>query len=439
MVNINKPFIQNKKRLYSYNRAISILTSQGKFHINLGLERISKILELLGNPQENLKIIHVAGTNGKGSTCAMLASVLTQSGYKIGLYTSPHLIDYTERIKINGQDISKEDFSQIIFQIIELAETNSIHITEFEILTALAFVYFNNQKVDFVILETGLGGRLDATNIIKKPLISVITTIDIDHIDRLGNTIEKIAFEKAGIIKEKVPVITLKDNNGIEIITKTCSEKSSNLILADSSDYKQKNQKIIAENNEYKLALSGLWQLKNLALVLKILEFLNGKDVLIPMESIKSGLKKVNWPGRFQYIKDKNIILDGAHNLSGAKLLRESLDYYFPDKKIIWIYSSLNTKDYESIINVLFKPEDVVICTKFLSKNIIEPEIIKKKILIKNSLQKVYLAENMSDSISLALSLINNEFSSNNCLITISGSLYAVGESLNILKSNWQF
>ena len=158
-----------------YEKAVSELASQGKFYINLGLDRIKSILNLLGNPQDKVKVIHVAGTNGKGSTCAMLASVLTQAGYKTGLYTSPHLVDYTERIKVNGQDIPKDDFAEKIFEILELAEKNNIHLTEFEILTALAFEYFQEKKADIAILETGLGGRLDATNVVKKPLVSIIT------------------------------------------------------------------------------------------------------------------------------------------------------------------------------------------------------------------------------------------------------------------------
>lgn len=419
---------------HNYNEAISILISQGKFHINLGLERISKLLELLGSPQDSLKVIHVAGTNGKGSTCAMLASILTESGYKTGLYTSPHLVDYTERIKINGLDISREDFARIIFDIVSLAEANNIPVTEFEILTAMAFVYFRERKTDFVILETGLGGRLDATNIIKNPLLSIITTIDFDHIDRLGNTIEKIAYEKAGIIKENIPVITLKDNNGIEIINKTAQERSCPIFLSNYSNYKFENNRIITESAEYETPLMGLWQLKNLSLVLKAVEFLSGHGINISQKAVESGIEKVKWQGRFQYIKEKSLILDGAHNLSGAKLLRDSLDLYFPGKKIIWIYSSLNTKDYESILKVIFKAQDIAIFTKSSSKSSVEPEILQEKAITNNLLSGIYSSNYLEEVLNLAFSLLNSENRQDNYLIVVAGSLYTVGEILSILK-----
>ena len=178
----------------NYEEVIKNLTSKGKFYIDLGLDRIKAALKELGNPQDDLKFIHVAGTNGKGSTCAMLESILREAGYKTGLYTSPHIYEYTERIKVNGVEISKEDFAR-------LYPKTEIHLTEFEILTIIAFRYFKEQNVEIVILETGMGGRLDATNVIKENLCSIITQIDLDHTDRLGKTKDEIAFEKAGIIK----------------------------------------------------------------------------------------------------------------------------------------------------------------------------------------------------------------------------------------------
>jgi dihydrofolate synthase / folylpolyglutamate synthase len=408
---------------HDYLDSIKILTSQGKFYINLGLDRIKSILSLLGNPQDKLKVIHVAGTNGKGSTCAMLASVLSEAGYKTGLYTSPHLIEYTERVKIDGEDISREHFAELVLGIIELAESNNIHLTEFEILTALAFVYFNEQKVDFVVLETGLGGRLDATNVVN-PLLSIITTIDFDHIDRLGDTIEKIAFEKAGIIKENIPVITLKDNNGFEIIQKIAVKNKSPLITSDYS-----------ANDKFELPLLGLWQSKNLSLVLKAVETLN-KKFPIPEQQVKSGLKKVQWPGRLQYIEDKNMILDGAHNLSGAKLLREIIDYYFPDKKLIWIYSSLSTKDYRSIVRALFRENEVVICTRSKSLSAVSPNDLKNEITSLDINLKVLAVDDLKEALTLSSKYMKNVYINNKNLIVIAGSLYSIGEVLDILRNS---
>jgi len=397
-----------------YTDAISMLTSQGKFHINLGLERISKVLELLNNPHETLKIIHVAGTNGKGSTCAMLSSVLKEAGYKTGFYSSPHLVEYTERIKINGADISKEDFSRLIFKVINTADKADIHVTEFEILTVVAFLYFKENKVDFAVIETGLGGRLDATNVTKKPVLTIITSIDFDHTDRLGNTIEKIAFEKAGIIKNNVPVITLKDNKGLDVIKNISSERSSELIFADRSKI-----------NNYEISLCGLYQLLNLSLVLESVNYLRKAGLVISENDLRDGLKKISWQARFQYIKDKNLILDGAHNFSGAKLLRESLDFYFPTQKRVWIYSSLNTKDYESIINTLFRSIDTVICTKNISKNAVQPDELSRKISIMHSDIKVYEVQNVVEAYYLSATIAQDEH-----LTVVAGSLYTIGELL---------
>lgn len=179
-----------------YEKSLKLLTSSGKFRINLGLERIAAIMDLLGNPQNKIKVIHVAGTNGKGSVCAITAEILKTAGYKTGLYTSPHIFDYTERIKINGSDISKNDFAKYISDIEILASDNHIDLTEFEILTAAAYKYFYDNKVQAAVMETGLGGRFDAVNIVEKPLLSAITSISIDHKDRLGDTIEKSLLKK---------------------------------------------------------------------------------------------------------------------------------------------------------------------------------------------------------------------------------------------------
>ena len=187
----------------NYEQAKELLTSQGKFHIKLGLERVQAVLKLLKNPQDKVKIIHVAGTNGKGSVCSIVANILKCAGYKVGLYTSPHLVEYTERIRINNEEIPQNIFADYIEKICNLADEHEIHLTEFEILTVMAYKYFADNKVKIAVIETGLGGRFDATNVTKKTFISVITSISLDHTDRLGDTVEKIAFEKEGIIKRE--------------------------------------------------------------------------------------------------------------------------------------------------------------------------------------------------------------------------------------------
>lgn len=334
-----------------YENAIKTLTSQGKFYINLGLERISAILELLGNPQDSLKCFHIAGTNGKGSVCAILAAVLKEYGLTVGLYTSPHIFDYTERIKINGQDISKDDFAGYVTEICSLADKNNIHLTEFEILTATAFKYFADKKVDVVVLETGLGGRFDATNVIKKNLCAIITHIDLDHTERLGSTKDKIAFEKAGIIKENCPVVT---SEGYEAIKDAADEKNSLLLFtapfADTTN----------------LSLKGIYQQENLALALAALKLVYPE---IPQSVVDEGLKKVQHPCRFQVIEDENLIIDGAHNPNGIVGLRESLDFYYPDKFRRFVFGCLKNKDYKKMMEILFQKGDEIYFYHFNNKN----------------------------------------------------------------------
>lgn len=320
----------------SYEQAVELLTSVGKFHISLGLDRISAILNLLGDPQDKLNCIHVAGTNGKGSVCAILSSILSAAGKKTGLYTSPHIFKYNERIQINGKPISDEDFSCYVFEVSELADKNNIDLTEFEILTAVMFKYFADNNVDVVVLETGLGGRFDATNVIKKNLCSVITHVDLDHTERLGNTIEKIAFEKAGIIKKTCPCIIGED---FEIYKKIADENCSKLLTVSKN-----------VDCEY-LALKGTYQRDNLALALGAVK------TVFPETSqyiIDIGLKNVNHPFRFQYFKDYNLIIDGAHNPNGITSLKQSLDKYYPDSQKRFIFGCLKNKDYNKMVNILF-------------------------------------------------------------------------------------
>ncbi len=416
----------------SYSQAISLLTSQKKFRIKLGLDRVLELLNLLENPQENLKIIHVAGTNGKGSTCAMLESVLRHAGYKTGLYTSPHLVDYTERLRINNNEITKNQFADLIFKIINISESNDIAATEFEILTVAAFEYFYQNNVDIVLLETGLGGRLDATNVITKPVLSIISSISLDHTDRLGNTVEQIAFEKAGIIKQAQPVVVSKTNLGLDIIKDIAQQRSSQLYLSDCAEYELENLKIKTPQQEYELPLLGYWQMENLSLVLESVNYLNRIGYNISQASLKQGLKNAKWPARMQYLKEKNILLDGAHNEASAMLLRKSLDFYFPDKKIVWVYSSLNTKRYKSIIQYLFKPKDKVICTNVPSDASVAPYLLKDAILSINPNQEVYVELELEEAIELAIST-NTDM--NHSLCVIAGSFYTIGYVLPILSS----
>ncbi len=349
----------------SYQDVVSLLTSQGKFYIKLGLERVGAVLNLLDNPQEKLKCIHVAGTNGKGSVCACLSSVLAKK-YKVGLFTSPHIFEYTERIKINDKDISKEDFADLTEYVVKLADKNDIHLTEFEILTVVAFLYFEKNKVDLVVLETGLGGRFDSTNIISSNLCSVIVHIDFDHVERLGDTIEKIATEKAGIIKENSPCFVNSNNLGLDVFKKKALSCNSELNIVEP-----------LEDNSWILkssALKGVYQKENLALVEAVITYLNTKGIVIDQSDLKNGLMSVSHPCRFQYNKDLNLIIDGGHNPNGVEGLRKSLDTYYPNEKKRFVFGCLKTKDYKSMIKTLFRADDEIYFYHFDNINSCEIE-----------------------------------------------------------------
>ena len=335
-----------------YNDAVKLLTSQGKFYINLGLERISKVLDLLGNPQDSLNCIHVAGTNGKGSVCAIIATVLQYAGKKVGLYTSPHIFDYTERIKIfspfadGGSDIPKEDFAELVFKVCDIAEKHEIHLTEFEILTSVMFMYFARNNVDVVVLETGLGGRFDATNVIKSNLCSVITHIDLDHAERLGNTKDKIAFEKAGIIKKDCPIVT---SEGYEAIKDKADECNSLFLM------------VAPFEDTANLSLKGTYQQENLSLALAAVRLVFPE---ISEAVIQEALRHVKHPCRFQLIGE-DLIIDAAHNPNGAMALRESLDFYYPDKKRRFVFGCLKNKDYPKMMSILFDKNDEIYLNHF--------------------------------------------------------------------------
>ena len=341
-----------------YEDSIKLLTSKGKFYVDLGLDRIRAALEKFGNPQKDLKCIHVAGTNGKGSVCTILDSVLREAGYKTGLYTSPHIWEYTERIKVSGVEISKEDFANYVTEICACG----IHLTEFEILTVMMFLYFKRQNVDVAILETGLGGRLDATNVIDKNLCAIITQIDLDHTERLGDTKEKIAYEKAGIIKQNCPVIT---SMGYEAIKDKADEMNSMFILATPF---VKPEFIDA------LSLKGNHQVENLALAVNAINYLF-KD--ISDETIIEGLKKVKNPCRFQYFPIENLIVDASHNPNGVQALRDNLDDYFSSEKRRFVFGCLKNKDYSKMMNILFREDDEIYLNEFDYPNVCSFEELK--------------------------------------------------------------
>lgn len=344
--------------IFNYEK---LLSSAGKFRIELGLGRISKILELLGNPQNNLKIIHIAGTNGKGSVCAILEEIFVKAGFKTGKFISPHLFSYTERIAVNKHPISDAELDKITAQILELDNKHNIGLTEFEILTAAGFLYFNKKACEIVILEVGLGGRLDSTNVITNPLVSIITSISLEHTERLGNSLEKIAFEKAGIVKKDTPTVILKENAAYQTLKNEVQTRGG--VLYEAEKLVVDGLYAIINFEEFKNArvnfnLCGKHQGENLALALKAVEVVNAGgafSVKIDFDTIKAALKDVKWPFRLEKrcINGADVLIDACHNSDGARVLREYLDENYRGKRVKFIFGCLKNKDYKRVLGYL--------------------------------------------------------------------------------------
>jgi len=324
-------------------------------NIKLGLDRVRAVMADLGDPQDKFKSILVAGTNGKGSVCAMLASILKEAGHKAGLFTSPHLYKWNERMKINGKDISTRDLKRVTGEI--EAAIGKIGLTPFEIITCVAFKYFAEQKVDMVVLEVGMGGRLDATNVVT-PLVSVITNVDYDHMEYLGDTLEKIAYEKAGIIKHQVPLVTAESKPEVlDVIRKICEQKGATLFIEPATKVLPAGRHGAVKNIA---TLIGPHQRLNEAVAIKVAELLGINKTLI-----KKGLKKTKWPGRFQIVSRRPlIIVDGAHNEAGARALIAAIKEQRIKRPLTFVVGMQDYKDIEGFLNIISPLADHLILTK---------------------------------------------------------------------------
>ncbi len=345
----------------TYDEAIQYIHGVSNFFCKPGLERIKELCLGLGNPQNHLKFIHVAGTNGKGSVCSMLNSILCSAGYKVGLYTSPYVREFNERMRINGENIPNDTLARITERVRAVAEKMADSPTEFELITAIGFEYFKEESCDIVILEVGMGGRLDATNIIERPLLSVITGISIDHTAFLGNTVEQIAAEKAGIIKQNSVTLWGGEDADAEVkIIEKSTEMQSTLYKTDYSKLKITNFDLdgttfnYRQRDDVEINLLGSYQPKNAAIVLDAIDILTRLGLKISEEAVKSGLKAAKWPARFEIIqKTPTVIFDGAHNPQGISAATQSLKSYFGDKKVVVLTGVLRDKDYNAIADSL--------------------------------------------------------------------------------------
>lgn len=421
----------------NYQDAIDYIHNTHKFGMKLGLDNIKRLLMHMGNPQSNLKFIHVAGTNGKGSICAFINSILFEAGFKVGLYTSPYLEEFEERMRINNQNIPKDKliyYVEYIKPIIEkLVDKGYNHPTEFEIITAIAFKYFCDENVDFVVLEVGLGGRFDATNVIDSSLVSVITTIDYDHMDKLGDTLEKIAFEKAGIIKENGTVVSFyQKDEALKVIEEASRLKNASLSVMDINDVKIKesnsNHQVFDYKNykNLKISIIGKHQIYNASLAVMAVEKLKQYGINISEDMIKRGLINAKWPGRIEVIsKSPLIVIDGAHNPQGMAALKEALNL-FTYNRLILVIGMLKDKDTDSMLKLIVPEADLIITTKPISDRAYTAEELSQKIAYDDVLH----FENIDDAINEAL-----KSAGKNDLILFCGSLYMIGHVRMYLKN----
>ena len=410
-----------------YKEALEYIDGARWFGKEPSLRRIRELMELLGNPQKKLKFIHIAGTNGKGSCAAMLASILRVSGYRTGLYTSPYLYRFNERIQVNGREISDEALAECVSAVKERAEKMEEHPTEFELMTAAAFIFFLSEKCDIVVLETGLGGRFDATNIIDPPECAVIMNIGLDHTAILGNTLEAIAAEKAGIIKEGSPCVVYEQAESVmEVFREKCSAVGSRLVSPDFSKISPEFDSIEGQVFSYKgenyaLSLLGAHQRKNAAAVIETVKLLRDRGWSIEDDSIEHGLYAALWPGRFELCSEEPLfIVDGGHNPQCARTVADSLMSYFADKRRIILIGVLKDKDYEAIADILNTAADEYICVTPDSPRALDAAKLGE--LLEKYGKPVSVCASIADGVELA-----KEMSDENTVVCAVGSLYLAG------------
>ena len=430
----------------NYNEAVQYLYNLTKHGIKLGLENIGRLSDLLGSPQKGFKSIHIAGTNGKGSTAFIIASILQNSGYRVGLFTSPHLVRFTERIRINNREIPEHRVVELTGLIRKMVDARAdLHPTFFEFITAMAFLYFSEEGVDYAVVETGMGGRFDATNILQ-PRITVITPIDYDHMEFLGNSISRIAFEKAGIIKKSVPVVIGKQQTeALEILLETAGEKKAEAHIA-GRDFVWRLRELNldgtlfdyisgrTELSQIKIPLTGAHQAENASLAIKTVDLLlggiRGREGLI-----KDALGGIRWAGRFEirYHRGIPFILVGAHNPRAMNSLFETITELrrhnrFPFRKLTTLVGIMSDKDAEKIMLPVLKHSDRVIVTSPSYTRAMGPEGLFNLSLGMKEKMNLRTPLILSSSLKEAIDIATGTCSRDEVLL-ITGSFYTVGDA----------
>lgn len=417
-----------------------------RFGMILGLERMSALMDILGNPQDKLKVIHVAGTNGKGSVCKFIYEGLQANGYKVGLYTSPYIDKFNERIQFDGAYISDVDLDKYTEMVLKASEEMTAKglesPTEFEVVTAVAFLYYAQKDSDFVVLEVGLGGTGDSTNMIKKPLICIITSISYDHMDRLGSTLEEIAGEKAGIIKDSVPVVSnVSNRDAAKVIAKKAYEKHSRLYDVTKLSYGITEESIFGykaameiygtDYSDVEISMTGRHQLENLKTALGAIEVLRKSGIIkVERSRLYKGLKQARQPGRFEVREGQPIyILDGAHNQAGAEALYSTLCHFFPNQKVVMIAGVLKDKQVDEILQPLTKCVDLFIASEPDNPRKLSAEELAKK--IQSLGQDCIIRKSAEEAIAAA-----RQSQPEPDVIVAAGSLYLIGQIRKVLEND---
>ncbi len=418
-----------------YDSTLKEMFGLQRFGIKLGLATIRNILKCLGNPQKSIACIHIAGTNGKGSIASCLAGILKQAGYRTGLYTSPHLIDFNERININGRQITNKEVVKA-YKTVKQVHKGSREPTFFEFTTAMALYEFGRQKVDWAVIETGMGGRLDATNIIN-PAVSIISNISLEHKMYLGNTIAQIAAEKGGIIKPRIPVVTgARQPSALAVLQSIADSKKAPFYRYGQNFRVRRNRNgtfhyygLSHDWKDLKTSLVGPHQVNNAALALAACETLvQKKQAQITETHLRNGLQNTVWPGRLEYVGESPlIILDGAHNLAAARNLANYLKDNLKQRKLILVVGILDDKPYKAMLRPLMKLCNRVIVTRPIIDRALEPGILYSE--AKQYVADVTLLADVDRAVTHALSTADSDD-----VICIAGSLYVVGEAKQTLS-----
>ncbi len=426
----------------NYNEAMQYVESVQCYGSVYGLANMRLLCERLGNPQDKLRFVHIAGTNGKGSVLAYISTVLQTAGYKVGRYISPTILDYRERFQINGKMISKAAFCRYLESVKEaaeqMAEEDFVQPTIFEIETAVSFLYFLDKKCDIVILETGLGGSLDATNIIQTPLCAVFASISMDHMAVLGKSLTEIATQKAGIIKDGCPVVSCKQKaEAMQVLEKASAEHGCSLTVADAGNAGKIKYGIKKQSFSYgtykklEISIPGQYQIENAVLAVEVIETLKHSGFPVSEEQLKKGLLQTEWPGRFHIIGEKPLfIADGAHNEDAALRLAQSIQFYFTNKRILYIIGMLADKEYDKVLKLTspFAEHMITVTPPHNTRAMNAYELAQAARAYHDS---VTVADSLQEAVELSYLLTGQD---KDTVIIAFGSLSFLGELINIVK-----